>query len=348
MKKVGAAVAALALGRVAMEVNNRRRAVRLRGATAVVCGASRGLGRAIAFELGRRGVARIGICARREHDLDGVASELVKMGVHVCAEACDLSRTEEVERFLGSTCARLGQIDVLVTNAATMTLGPVETMSKQDFDDALSSIFYTTLNPVLEVLPSMKQRRRGTIAVITSIGARIGVPHLAPYCAAKAAVMGLAESLRAEVAKDGVHILTVVPGLMRTGSHVHAQIKGDHDLEYAWFGSSATAPVLSIDADRAARRIVSAIARGRAELAFTPEARIAPAVRTLAPGFWSEMIALAARFLPGLPPEHVRANEPREGVDIESTSESRVVQAVRERGREAVEKNAQVHRRIEH
>ncbi len=340
-KKLGAAaLAAALLGRVAVEVANRRRAVRLEKATAVVCGASRGLGRAIALELARRGVKKIGICARREHDLFGVAAELVKMDVQVCAEGCDLSNEADVQRFIGSVEGRLGQIDVLVTNAATITVAPIANTTRADFDEALGSIFHTTLLPVLSVLPMMRARHRGTIAMITSIGARIGVPHLAPYCAAKAAVLGLGESLRAEVANDGVNVLTVVPGLMRTGSHVHAQFKGDHDREYAWFGSSATAPFLSIDADRAARRIVSAIASGRVELSFTPEAHIAPILRTLFPTLWSSILALTARFLPE-PPEHA-ATERREGIDIEETSTSPFVRVVHDRGHDVAERHGQI------
>jgi len=340
-RTIGVAALAIGMGRLAWELTKRRRAVELRGATAVVCGASRGLGRAIALELGRRGVGTIGICARHEHELDKVASELRGMGVQVCAEACDLSNANEVERFLGSTCAPLGPIDILVTNAATIAVGPVESWTKDDFDRALASIFYTTLNPVLAVVPKMRQRKRGTIAVVTSIGARVGVPHLAPYCAAKFGVMGLTESLRAELAADGVNVVTVVPGLMRTGSHVHAEFKGNHDLEYAWFGTGATAPIVSIDADRAARRIVSAIARGELEVAFTPEARIAPVLRAVTPGLWAETMALAARFLPRWPGFDANA-EPREGADIERTSDSRLVRAIRERGRKAAERHAQI------
>lgn len=333
----------LALGRLALSLADRRRALPLRGKTAIVCGASRGLGRAIALELARRGVTKIGICARTEQDLDSLASELVSKGVFVCAEPCDLSKKDEVERFLGSSCARLGPVDLLVTNAATITVGPAATWTKDDFDQALGSIFYTALNPILEVLPSMRKRKEGTVALVTSIGARVGVPHLAPYCAAKFATMGLAESLRAEVASDGVHIMTAVPGLMRTGSHVHAEFKGDHELEYAWFGGSATAPIISIDADRAARRIVAAIERGRVEVAFTPEARLAPLARAISPTFWAEAMALVARFLPA-PPETSSGTTPRrEGVDIERTSDAASVKAVRERGQPLAEKHAQTH-----
>lgn len=340
---VGMVALSVALGRLALALADRRRALPLRGKTAVVCGASRGLGRAIALELAERGVTKIAICARTEHDLDNVASALVSKGVFVCAEPCDLSKKEEVERFIGSACARLGPIDLLVTNAATITVGPAATCTKEDFDDALSSIFYTALNPVLEVLPSMRQRKSGTIALVTSIGARVGVPHLAPYCAAKFATMGLAESLRAEAASDGVHVMTAVPGLMRTGSHVHAEFKGNHDLEYTWFGASATAPLISIDAGRAARRIVAAIERGRIEVAFTPEARLAPLARAIAPTIWAEAMALAARLLPAPPETSSDTTVRREGVDIERTSDAAGVAAVRERGQKFVEKNAQTH-----
>ncbi|HVJ93607.1 MAG TPA: SDR family NAD(P)-dependent oxidoreductase [Labilithrix sp.] len=341
-KKVGTAALALALARLALEVKQRRRAVRLRGATAIVCGASRGLGRSIALELARRGVTKIGICSRREHDLDSVAAALVKEGVSVCAESCDLSKREDVDRFIGSACARLGPIDVLVTNASTISVGPSAILSKEDFDEAMASIFYTALNPTFAVLPNMRRRGSGTIAMVTSIGGRIGVPHLAPYCAAKFATMGLAESLRAELAADGVHVLTVVPGLMRTGSHVHAQFKGDCEREYAWFGASATAPLISIDADRAARRIVSAIARGDVEVTFTPEARVAPLVREIAPNLFAETMALVARFLPRPPSAPPETLERREGLDIERTSELPAVQAVRERGNRIAERHAQI------
>lgn len=343
MGGLGAAALALVGGRLAWEIAMRsRRAMRIRGATAVVCGASRGLGRAIALELARRGVAKIGICARTEHDLDEVAAELVRHGVHVCAEACDLSSEEDTERFIGSAYARLGPIDILVTNASTITVAPSETLTKEDFDEAMASVFYTALNPILAAMPGMRHRRKGTIALVTSIGGRIGVPHLAPYCAAKFATLGLAETLRSELAVDGVNVLAVVPGLMRTGSHVRAEVKGHHEREYAWFAAAATTPILSIDADRAARRIVSAIARGAIELSFTPEARLAPIVRTLTPGIWAEMMSLAARLLPAPPGELPRATERREGLDIEERSDSRVVAAVRRRGRKFAERHAQI------
>lgn len=331
----------LLAGKVALELAGLRRRQQIRGATAVVCGASRGLGRAIALELARRGAKKIAICARTEEDLDHVAAELVLQGVRVVARACDVSNIIEVERFFAQVGDELGPIDILVTNAATISVAPFAAWEKADFDEAHASIFKSTLNPVMVASPNMRARRSGTIAMITSVGARVGVPHLAPYCSAKFATMGLAESIRPELAVDGVNVLAAVPGLMRTGSHVHAEFKGDHDLEYAWFGASALAPVLSIDADRAARRIVSAIARGDIEVAFTPEARLSPVVRALMPRLWNEAMTLVARFLPRPPVGSQKATEKREGVAIEKESTSPVVDVVKKAGREVAERHWQ-------
>ncbi len=338
---LGAATAALVVGRLGWETWVRRRAVRLPGATAVVCGASRGLGRALALELARRGVSKIAICARDEHDIDGVAKELVARGLQVVAEACDLSEEVQVARFIGHATTQLGPIDVLVTNAATITVGPSVTLTRDDFDHALSSTFFTALHPILAAAPAMRQRRSGTIAVVTSVGARVGVPHLSPYSAAKFATMGMSEALRAELAADGVHLLTVVPGLMRTGSHVHADFKGDHELEYTWFGASATAPLLSIDTECAARRIVCAIARGTTEVAFTPEARFGPILRAIAPGAWADLLAFVAGLLPRPPVGSTRGAERREGSEIEDTSDSPLVDAVKKRTDPFATKHAQ-------
>jgi NAD(P)-dependent dehydrogenase (short-subunit alcohol dehydrogenase family) len=339
--KVSRVALGLALGGLALELVGLRRRTRLRGATAVVCGASRGLGRAIVLELARRGAKKIAICARHEEDLEGLAADLVLRGIPVVAKRCDLTNRTEVDDFFEDVQAQLGPVDIVVTNAATMAVGPFAAWTKNDFDEAHASIFESTLNAVLAAVPGMRQRRKGTIAMITSIGAKVGVPHLAPYCAAKFAVMGLAESIRPELAVDGVNVLAVVPGLMRTGSHVHAQFKGDHALEYAWFATSATAPLLSIDADRAARRIVGAIGRGSAEVAFTPEARLAPLLRVLAPNLWTEALTLVARLLPRPPVGSTSAQRRKEGVTIEAESSSPLVTAAKKLGRRYAERHEQ-------
>jgi NAD(P)-dependent dehydrogenase (short-subunit alcohol dehydrogenase family) len=301
MNATKASIGAVVLGAVAAGVfARRRRRVRLRGKVAIVCGASRGLGRAIARELARRG-CKVAVCARGSTELEDARAELERLAVAALAEPCDLRRADEVEAFVSKVERTLGAPDVLVANAATITVGPIESLTVSDFDQAMDSTFKSALHPAMAVLPSMRARRSGSIVFISSIGGKIGVPHLAPYSSAKFAVTGLSEALRAEVAKDGVNVLTVIPGLMRTGSHVRGQFKGNSEMEAAWFGASATAPLISIDADRAARRIVRAIERRRRELVYTAPARVARRAHDWVPWAWRGVIAFVARLLPRAP-----------------------------------------------
>ena len=320
-----------------------RRRQPVRGEVAIVCGASRGLGRAIARELARRG-AHVAICARTAQDLEGARRELERFGGGVLAERCDLRRKDDVDSFVAKVDRELGAPTVLVANAATITVGPIESLDAADFDDAFESTFKTALLPALAVLPRMQARRRGTIAFITSIGGKIGVPHLAPYSSAKFAAVGFAEALRAEVAKDGLRVLTVIPGLMRTGSHLHALFKGNSELEYAWFGASATAPLVAIDVDRAARRVVSAIVAGREEIVYTVPARLGRRIHSFVPSLVRTALGLAGRLLPPAPPVPYAEEQESIGTEgrwVELASSSPLVAAIRKRSVPLAAKNAQ-------
>ena len=145
----------------------------------------------------------------------------------------------------------------------------------------------------------MLQRGGGRIVNITSIGGKVAVPHLVPYCSAKFATVGFSEGIRAELAKNHIKVTTVVPGLMRTGSHANAVFKGDHHKEYSWFALGATLPFSSMDAHRAARRIVDAAARGTAEIVLTPQAKLLSLAHGIAPGTMSDILGIANRFMPG-------------------------------------------------
>ena len=298
----------------------------LRGKVVVVCGGSRGLGRALARALLEQ-QARVAICGRTEESLAQTHRWLERFGAPVVAQVCDLRDETQTAAFIERVRRELGPIDVLVTNAATIEVAPIETLKAADFDAAMSEIFGTALHATLAVLPQMRTRGRGTIAVISSIGGKLGVPHLAPYSAAKFAEVGFAEALSAEVAKDGIHVLTVTPGLMRTGSHLHANFRGSHEREFAWFGASVVTPLVSIDADRAARYIVRAIARGDRFLTFTPAARLGAWVHDVAPELWSRLARVAGRLLPQAPRGFLAA-ESREGVEVMRGSASRVVNLV--------------------
>ena len=119
-----------------------------------------------------------------------------------------------------------------------------EIFSSAGLDDAMAVHFYAPLYTTLAALPHMRIRGEGRIVNISSIGGKIGVPHLIPYCASKFALTGLSEGLRAELLADGIYVTTVIPGLMRTGSPRNATFKGQHEAEFAWFSISDSLPGL--------------------------------------------------------------------------------------------------------
>lgn len=269
-----------------------------RGRVALVTGGSRGLGLLLAEELARQG-ARVAICARDALELERAAQQLRRQGLDALAVACDITDPDDVARLCEEVRARLGPVDVLVNNAGVIEVGPFELMTRDDFEEAMATHFWGPLELIHRVLPEMRVRGEGRIANISSIGGRLSVPHLAPYCASKYALVGLSEGLRAELAGEGVRVTTVCPGLMRTGSVEHAVFKGRHAEEYAWFASAAAAPVVSMSAQRAARRIVRAIRTGQADVTPSVPARLAETMHGLFPGLVQRAMALAARVLPG-------------------------------------------------
>src|SRR5204863_2185868 len=159
-----------------------------------------------------------------------------------------------------------GAIDVLVDNAGIIQVGPLETMTQEDFRRAMNTHFWGPLNTTLAVLPEMRRRKTGRIVNISSIGGKISIPHLVPYSASKFALVGLSEGLRAELAKDGISVTTVCPGLMTTGSPRNAFFKGQNQAEYAWFSISDALPGVAMNAEAAARAIIRACKRGDAEI----------------------------------------------------------------------------------
>jgi short-subunit dehydrogenase len=216
--------------------------------------------------------------------------------------------------------ARFGSVDVLVNNAGIIEVGPAETMTLADYEEAMATNFWGMVHPTLAVLPTMRRRGAGRIVNITSIGGRLGVPHLLPYSASKFAALGFSQGLRAEARRDGVLVTTVVPGLMRTGSPRNAIFRGRHRAEYAWFSIADSLPGLSVDVEDAARRILDGVRRGDAEVRFPLVTRLAVTAAAVAPNLTATAMDLAARLLPGAPPERRGRRAGRESQSAASPS----------------------------
>ncbi len=267
-----------------------------RGKVALVTGGSRGLGLCLARELVGRG-ARVAICARDPNELARAFADLSDGGAEVVAVECDVTDRARVQELVATVQTRLGPINVLVNNAGVIDVGPVETMRLEDFEKAMAIHFWASVYTTLEVLPAMRQRRAGRIINIASFGGKVPVPHLVPYTASKFAQVGLSEGLRTELANDGVAVTTICPGVMRTGSHLRAQFKGQHEKEYAWFATGTGLPGFSINAESAARQIIDASARGDAELVLTLPAKLAVVAYALSPDCFTAFSSLIDRWV---------------------------------------------------
>lgn len=267
-----------------------------RGKSVLITGGSRGLGLVLARRFAAEG-ARVAICARDPEELHKAVEDLARRGAKdIVAVPCDVCSQDDVARMVGEVAKRLGGIDVLVNNAGTISVGPMETMTVADYEEAMRTHFYGPLFTTLAVLPHFRNRGGGRIVNISSIGGKIAVPHLLPYSASKFALTGFSEGLRAELQKDNIYVTTVCPGLMRTGSPRNAFFKGRHREEHAWFHVSDAAPLMSIGADRAARQIVRACRFGRAEIVLSLPAKLAVKLFNLFPGLSSQIAGMVNQY----------------------------------------------------
>jgi NAD(P)-dependent dehydrogenase (short-subunit alcohol dehydrogenase family) len=300
-KRGEAVVAAAALTGLAVAVRASLRWARrwpLAGARVLITGGSRGLGLVLAREFGRQG-ARLAICARDVDELDRAGRDLQGRGLDVVAVPCDVRVRGQVENMVRSVAERMGGIDILVNNAGIIQVGPLDTLTLADYEDAMAANFWAAVYVTHAILPLLRRQGGGRIVNISSIGGKVSVPHMLSYSASKFALTGWSEGLRAELAREGILVTTVCPGLMRTGSPRNATFKGEHRAEYAWFSVSDALPGLSVAAERAARAVIAACRAGEAEVVLTVPAKVAVKVHGLFPGLTAGILGLLNRLLPG-------------------------------------------------
>ena len=305
---VGLAAGGLMLARA---VNRRRRRIDFGSRVVVITGGSRGLGLALARELSLEG-ADLVLLARNAGDLEEAADEVRELsGREPLVIPTDVGQPGAMEEVVEQVLHRLGRIDVLINAAGVMQVGPLDHMDRYDFARSMATHFWGPLMAMTAVIPAMRHQGGGRIVNIASIGGRIAIPHMLPYCASKFALVGLSDGMGAELAAEGIRVTTVCPSLVRTGSHMNIQVVGRHREEFAWFAAGASTPIVSMSAQRAARRILDACRYGDRHLDLGWVARLAGMVHGLAPGLVADLMASGARLLP--PPA------PREEGDVALT-----------------------------
>jgi short-subunit dehydrogenase len=279
---------------------------------AFITGGSRGLGLEIARQICARG-GKVALIARDAEELARAKTDLDRFATEVLTIQCDLLETAQIQSAVQQTLQRFGKIDILINNAGIIEIGPIEHMQLKDFDRALRLHFWAPFILYLLVAPHMRAKG-GRIVNISSIGGRIAVPHMAAYSASKFALTGFSDAIRAELARDNIFVTTVTPGLMRTGSHIHAKFKGDHAAEYKRLDWSRKIPFASISVERAARKILNACGRGKPNLVMPWSAYFIIAANALFPNLTARVMKIVNRSLP--PPVSKSGDEARSGAEV--------------------------------
>ncbi|HEY8155827.1 MAG TPA: SDR family oxidoreductase [Myxococcota bacterium] len=242
--------------------------------TALVTGASSGVGRLLAIRLAREGARAVALVARREAQLGEVAREVEALGARALALPCDVGDRAAVLATAKTALAELGSIDLLVNNAGyghhrrflEWDLDDMERMLRVNF---LGSLYFTKA-----LLPQMAERRQGWIVFVASVAGKLGVPEESAYAASKFAMVGFAEALSIEVEDAGVHVLTVCPGTVRTEFFDEEALRRMPPVSRRMM----IEPEVLIDA------ILRALARGKREITVPRGIAAAYVMRAVAPG----------------------------------------------------------------
>ena len=289
---VGAGVGALAAFAL-----TRRPSYDFDGRVVLITGGSRGLGLVMARELVHKHRGRVVLVARTAEALDRAARDLDRPdAVHTITG--DVRSAADAERIVQNAAARFGRLDVLINNAGVIVGAPFGDTTDEDFRNSLAVHFWGVLHMTRAALPYLP-RPDGRIVNICSIGGKLAVPHLAAYCAGKFAQAGLSSVMAEELAAEGVTVSTVYPGLMRTGSYVNAQFRGQVSREFAAFALASSLPGISMGAERAAAQILRGVRAGRRQIVIPWTIRQTARMAELAPNIASSLFAAVNAILPG-------------------------------------------------
>ncbi len=291
----------------------------------LITGGSRGLGLAVARRLRVEG-ASLALVARDPDELERARQNLLSIARpdggsdpgEVLAYPCDLGRPEEIPEMVHHVVQHFGALDVVINVAGIIQAGPLQNMTVGDFERTMQINFWAAFHVNRAARPHLHGERGARIVNIASVGGRIAVPHLAPYSASKFALVGYSGALAAELARDGIRVTTVSPGLMRTGSHVRAEFKGQRAKEFDWVATSDSFPLDSTSAESAARRIVEACRRGQAVLTFPLSSRVAEIAQAMFPNLTATALEWVNRHVlpaPGIGPD---AQQTRTGAQSRS------------------------------
>lgn len=188
----------------------------LLGKIAVVTGAGRGIGRAIALKLAEAGANLVLNYRSSEKETEELIKEIEAKGVKAVSVKADVSKFDEAEEIIKKAKAEFGKVDILVNNAGITRDGLTMRMKEQDFDDVISVNLKGAFNCIRHVSPLMVKNKGGRIINISSVVGIVGNPGQINYCAAKAGIIGMTKSAAKELGSRGITVNAVAPGFIKS------------------------------------------------------------------------------------------------------------------------------------
>jgi NAD(P)-dependent dehydrogenase (short-subunit alcohol dehydrogenase family) len=259
-----------------------------RGRTALITGASSGIGRDLALSLAGMG-ARVALLARRKTLLEELAHEIATEGNEPLVLAADVTRRADCGAAVERAFRDFGHLDILINSAGIMEPGPVEALDSATLEQMMRVNLFGTLHMMQAVLPAMRKAATGNIVNVASLAGRRGMPPLGGYCATKFAVVGLTEALRVELYGSGVKLSLVMPGRIDTpmtqGGAGIDQLKG------------VPAGLYAMPVQWVTWAAIAAIVFGLPEVDVPPGAAILEKIAALMPGLTDSALALGLRVL---------------------------------------------------
>lgn len=248
-----------------------------KGRVVLITGASTGIGRAAAKKYAEAG-ADVVLAARRLPQVEDAAREVTSLGVRALPVRCDVTLGEDVERLIRETEAAFGGLDVLVNNAGQGLYGPLEAISEAQLRQVFELNVFGLWRVTRAALPLLRGRPGAQVVNVSSVLGHRGLPLLGGYCASKAAVNAMTESLRAELAAEGIRVLLVSPGFTESEfreNRLHAE---------GWRQDAI--PLKAMSAEEVATAMVRASLRGRRDTVLTLPGRAMVMANRLVPGLF--------------------------------------------------------------
>jgi 3-oxoacyl-[acyl-carrier protein] reductase len=195
----------------------------LKGKNALITGGGRGLGKAVAVALANEGV-NVGITGRNEESLKNTVAELEKLGVKAAYSVFNVDEMAEVEQGVASIASQLGGIDILINNAGVGDFGSFEDMPVETWEKVMKVNLFGVYYVAKATLPYLKQNKEGDIVNVASTAGLKGAPNMSAYCASKAAVISLSQSLMAELRKFNIRVITLTPSTIATDMSIEGKL----------------------------------------------------------------------------------------------------------------------------